>query len=66
LLCNEDAGSMDLRTVGISPQNFTASQPRRPRLVTWHFSNTKQEIRSQHSETVLQISMNFETGLKIE
>jgi hypothetical protein len=33
-LCPEDGGSMDLRNVGIPPQPYTASQPRRPRLET--------------------------------
>jgi hypothetical protein len=28
----EDGGSIDLRNVGILPQNCMASQPRRPRL----------------------------------
>jgi hypothetical protein len=28
----EDGGSLDLRNVGILPQHYTASQPRRPRL----------------------------------
>jgi hypothetical protein len=28
----EDGGSMDLRNVGIPPQHYTASQPRRPPL----------------------------------
>jgi len=28
----EDGGSMDLPNVGILPQHYTASQPRRPRL----------------------------------
>jgi hypothetical protein len=31
---HEDGGSMDLRNVGILPQHYTASEPRRPRLET--------------------------------
>jgi hypothetical protein len=32
---SEDRGSMDLWNVGILPQHYTASQPRRPRFETW-------------------------------
>jgi hypothetical protein len=32
----EDGASMDLRNVGILPQHYTVSQPRRPRLVSSH------------------------------
>jgi hypothetical protein len=31
----EDGGSMDLRNIGILPQHYTMSQPRRPRLETF-------------------------------
>jgi len=30
----QDGGSMDLRNVGILPQHYTASQLRRPRLIS--------------------------------
>jgi len=32
----EDGGSMDLWNVGILPQHYTASHPKRPRLVSFH------------------------------
>jgi hypothetical protein len=42
----EDVGNMSLRNVSILPQNYTASQPRRPRLVhALVYSQTKSAER---------------------
>jgi hypothetical protein len=51
-LMGEDKGSKVFRIVGILPQNYTASQPRRPRLEFPHCENLNFRVSSTYEHII--------------